>query len=79
VRALYGDGPILVDPRIGTSIADGVMRLFRDPELRNKAIEEGRATARSYTWEKYVKQVCYLLDEFEPVRRCWPAGPWQRD
>lgn len=72
VRALYGEGPILVDPRDENSIAYGIKRLNEDPDFRARRIAIGRKTALSYTYEKYIGQIHHLLDDFEPIRRCWP-------
>jgi glycosyltransferase involved in cell wall biosynthesis len=79
VRTLYGEGPILVDPRDERSIADGIMRLYHDPALRTNCIAVGHETAKSYSYETYVGQIHDLLDDFEPFRRCWPAGSWPQN
>jgi glycosyltransferase involved in cell wall biosynthesis len=72
VRELYGDGPVLVNPRDPVSIAAGIKRLNDDPALRQRCIAVGREMAKSYTYEKYIGQIHRLLDDFEPIRRCWP-------
>jgi glycosyltransferase involved in cell wall biosynthesis len=74
-REQLGDAAVLVDPRSPEQIADAVRRLFADPTERAALIERGRARARRFTSREFVAGVLTWLDEFAPVRRCWPSGP----
>jgi glycosyltransferase involved in cell wall biosynthesis len=74
----YGEGPIFVNAHDAFSIAQGIKRLYDDPQRRAAAIEAGRVMAQSQTSQSYVRHIVDLLDEFEPVRRSWAPGPWPR-
>jgi glycosyltransferase involved in cell wall biosynthesis len=74
-REQLGDAARLVDPRSPTEIADAVRRIFKDPSERTALIERGRPRARRFTSRDFVAGVLTWLNEFEPVRRCWPSGP----
>jgi glycosyltransferase involved in cell wall biosynthesis len=71
VRTLFGEAPILVDPRNPESIAAGVQRAVEDSALRQHCIALGRELAMSNTREQYVSRIHEILDQFEPFRRCW--------
>jgi glycosyltransferase involved in cell wall biosynthesis len=71
VRTLFGDAPILVDPRDEGSIAEGIRQLVQKPEVRQRHIAIGREIAIQNTAARYVGQIEEILDAFEPVRRCW--------
>jgi glycosyltransferase involved in cell wall biosynthesis len=71
VRTLFGDAPVLVDPRSEASIADGIRQLVETPDLRQRCIALGRDIAMKNTCARYVGRIQEILDEFEPVRRCW--------
>lgn len=72
VKALFGDGPVLVDPRDPVTIADGIERVAGNPERRQQALRDGQAMARANTPGKYIEGIYEILDDFERVRRCWP-------
>jgi glycosyltransferase involved in cell wall biosynthesis len=76
VRALFGEAPILVDPRDEGAIAAGIRFLRDKPEQREKRISLGREIALRNTRHDYVRKLCDLFDEFEAIRRAWPSGPW---
>lgn len=70
-REQLGEAALLVPPTDATAAAGAVRRL-EDPSLRASLIEAGRARAAGYTADAYVRGVLDFLDEFEPVRSCWP-------
>jgi glycosyltransferase involved in cell wall biosynthesis len=70
-REQLGDAALLVPPTDAAAAADAVRRC-EDPALRAGLIEAGRETAAGYTSDAYVRGVLDFLDEFEPVRSCWP-------
>lgn len=70
-REQLGDAALLVPPTDASETADAVRRL-EDPALRASLIEAGRERAAGYTADAYVRGVLDFLDEFEPVRSCWP-------
>jgi hypothetical protein len=45
--------------------------VYEDPVLRQSLVERGLKRARQWTGEDYVRSVLAVIDEFEPIRRCW--------
>jgi len=72
VRTLFGDAPVLVNPRSEASIADAIRWLHDDPDQRCQRAKAGKEIATRNTPEKYVRSIHAILDDFEPLRRCWP-------
>jgi glycosyltransferase involved in cell wall biosynthesis len=71
------DTSLLVDGLNTEEIAQAVKRIHSDEELRRELIEKGLRRGVSWTGEHFVKSVMAILDEFEPVRRCWsPSKPY---
>jgi len=66
-----GDAALLVDPRNEEQIAVAVKSLYDNPALRQTLVQRGLERATKWTGEDFVKSVFTILDEFEPVRRCW--------
>jgi len=66
-----GDAALLVDPRDEEQIALAVKSLYDDPALRQTLVQRGLERAARWTGEDYVRSVFAILDDFEPVRRCW--------
>ncbi|NVM22073.1 MAG: glycosyltransferase family 4 protein [Desulfobacterales bacterium] len=66
-----GDAALLVDPKDEEQIAGAIKRLHDDPALRDTLVSRGLSRASKWTAEEFVKSVFSLIDEFEPVRRCW--------
>lgn len=65
------DAALFFDPADPTTITDAIMRLKRDPELRARLVDGGYEVVADRTPEKYLDRVCAIIDEFEPLRRCW--------
>lgn len=72
VKTLYGDTPILVDPKSPEAIASGIKWLLENPDTDRKRARAGRLVAERYSRMKYIKDIVAILDDFEPMRRCWP-------
>ena len=68
---LYGNAALLVDPKNPEEIAQAIHSLQRDPHTRAILIDKGRERASSWTSHDLVRGVFAMLDEFEPIRRCW--------
>ena len=66
-----GDAALLVDPKDEGQIANAVKRLYNDPILRDTLVARGIARASKWTAEDYVRSVLSIIDDFEPIRRCW--------
>ena len=68
-----GDAALLVNPRDPEHIAKAIKLLHDDPTLYQTLIQRGLERASRWTGEDYVKGVLSILDEFEPIRRCWSS------
>ncbi len=66
-----GDAALLVDPKDEKQIASAVKLLHDDPTLRQTLVARGTARASRWTGQDFVRAVFAILDEFEPIRRCW--------
>jgi hypothetical protein len=56
-------------------IAGALKLLSQDKTKRDELISRGKERARRFTGRDFAKGLIALLDEFEPIRRSWPAGP----
>lgn len=66
-----GRAALLFNPCDPADIAASIMRLKEDEECRRRLIGEGKKIASERTPQAYLAKLCELLDEFEPIRRCW--------
>lgn len=58
-----GDAAILVDPFDGEAIAEALVRLAGDPDLRDDLARRGVERARGFTWESAVQQTWRVYTE----------------
>ena len=56
-----GDAAILVDPLDVQSIADGIARIWTDPELRAKLTARGHARSASWTRAEFGERLCEIV------------------
>jgi glycosyltransferase involved in cell wall biosynthesis len=47
-----GDAALLIDPNDVDAIAEGLVRLFGDPALRERLVAAGRGRLATFTWER---------------------------
>lgn len=66
-----GNAALLVDPTNEEQVAMAVKSLYEDLELRRTHMQRGFERASRWTGQDFVRSVFSILDEFEPVRRCW--------
>jgi len=60
------------DPKSEIELVDAILRLYREPGLRDELIQAGfRRNEQIGTAERYVQKMIEVLDEFEPIRQCW--------
>ncbi len=52
MQEIAKDAALYIDPESHTDIADKMMLLYKDENLRNQLIEKGRSTAEEYNWDK---------------------------
>ncbi len=67
-----GDAALIVDHRSAEKLAEGIKRITEDTNLREELIRKGYQRAGSYTTKNYVNDLLGIVDEFEPLRNCWP-------
>ncbi|MCK4353282.1 glycosyltransferase family 4 protein [candidate division WOR-3 bacterium] len=48
---------LLVEPKNPKAIADAVIRIFTNSDLRNRLSKQGRETALKYSWDKVTKRI----------------------
>lgn len=58
---IAGDTAVYVDPYSEVSIADGLLRLLTDNQLRNNLIEKGYRNANRFSWEASVQKLEQVL------------------
>ncbi|HEV2146523.1 MAG TPA: glycosyltransferase family 1 protein [Longimicrobiaceae bacterium] len=61
VPEVVGDAGLLADPEDPRAIAEGVLRLRREPALRAELVRRGRERAASFTWERSARGVADVL------------------
>jgi glycosyltransferase involved in cell wall biosynthesis len=47
-----GDAALMVDPNDVDAIAEGLVRLFGDPDLRERLVATGRERLATFSWER---------------------------
>lgn len=60
----YGQEGLLVEPENERALAGTIVRLLKDPALRQRMGQRGRAKALEYSWEKIARRV---LDYYQEV------------
>lgn len=70
-REQLGDAAMLVNPANTEEIALAINSIHDSPSLRETLVTRGKIRAKSWTGKDYVRGVLSMLDEFEPIRRCW--------
>ncbi|HEY4743503.1 MAG TPA: glycosyltransferase family 1 protein [Desulfuromonadaceae bacterium] len=68
-----GDAALLFDPKDPAEMARRVKELHDAPAMREELIRRGRERAQGWTATDYVGRVLRIIDDFEPVRRCWSS------
>jgi glycosyltransferase involved in cell wall biosynthesis len=66
-----GDAAILFNPANPADMAEAMGRVVDDPIKRSELIDRGLRRVVGLTPENYVGKVFDVLDEIEPMRRCW--------
>ena len=74
-REQLGEAPLYFNPADPQEIAAKIAEVLDNKDTRRRSIEEGAKIARQRTPEAYVSAIYSLLDEFEPIRRCWSHRP----
>ncbi len=61
-----GDAALLADPENEDALAESLRRLAQDPSLREDLIQRGLARARSFTWEKALRETWAVYQRTNP-------------
>jgi glycosyltransferase involved in cell wall biosynthesis len=69
-----GSAALLFDPKKPAEIAQRVKELYDNPTVREDMIRLGRERALRWTATDYVQRVFGIIDDFEPIRRCWSSS-----
>jgi glycosyltransferase involved in cell wall biosynthesis len=51
-----GDAAILIDPNEPTDLAEAILRVISDSQLRCELIHKGKERAKLYSWERTAKE-----------------------
>lgn len=68
-----GKAALLFDPKDPEEMARLIKELHDSPARREEMIRLGRERALSWTAVDYVERIFRIIDDFEPVRRCWSS------
>jgi len=66
---LSGGAAVLVDPTQTGAIADAMLKVLEDPELRDDLAQKGRGRAAIYPWAKSTDELIERLEETTKGRR----------
>lgn len=69
-----GEAALLVKPNDVNHIALAMKRVYEDANLRHELSQKGLTRGKVWTTDDYVNKMLSLLDEFEPIRGCWPSS-----
>ena len=62
LREVVGGAGVLVDPNSVDSIAEGLLKVLMDGNLRREMIRKGLARSKDFTWENTARKT---LEVFE--------------
>lgn len=51
-----GDAAILIDPNDETSLAEAILKVISDSQLRSELVRKGKVRAQKYSWEKNARE-----------------------
>lgn len=60
---IAGDAALLVDPNSIHSIADGMIKISTDSDLRNQLIEKGSIRRQKFSWDKTAKKLWESIEK----------------
>jgi glycosyltransferase involved in cell wall biosynthesis len=66
-----GNAALLFDPASPADIARLILTVHHDAGLRAQLVWRGMEIVSGRSPRAYVEQVCRILHDFEPIRRCW--------
>jgi len=66
MQEIAGDAALYADAESHTAIAEKMMRLYKDEQLRKELIQKGRKLAATYTWDKTAKLLWQTIEKTFP-------------
>ncbi|MFH0897971.1 MAG: glycosyltransferase, partial [bacterium] len=69
-----GTAALFFDPKNYTECAKHVMQLVHKQNLRTILIAKGIQRAQQWTTKDYLEKLVSIIDDFEPIRRCWSSN-----
>jgi len=66
-----GNAAILFDPRDENDLARKIKLLYNNKKYRKMLINRGLKRASKWTSDDFVEGIIKIIDDFEPIRRCW--------
>ncbi len=72
-REYLSDAALYFDPMKPDDIAQAVISVVRDSNVRAKLVESGKRIAETRTPKAYVESLIGVFDEFASVRRLWAS------
>lgn len=72
-REQLADAALLVDATRPQSIAEALLRVHAEPDLRERLVAAGTVRARRWVGSDFAAASLALLDRLEPYVRCWKA------
>ena len=52
MEEIAGDAALYFDPKNHEDIAEKMMRIYKDEDLRKQLIEKGKSVSKQYSWDK---------------------------
>jgi len=74
-----GENAILVRPDDSQALAEGILRLVKDPSLGQKVADKALQMASSYTWEERIRKIEKFIRALPPRGHLRPAGEIPKD
>jgi hypothetical protein len=69
-----GDAALLFDPANPAELAAAIATIVSDQTVRARLIKRGFENASGKSAETYINKVMRVIEEVEPLRRCWSPG-----
>jgi Glycosyl transferases group 1 len=70
-REQLGQGALYFNPCDPRHMAAKIAEVLLNEGCRQQLIDEAMKIVRQRTPRAYISAICEVLDEFEPIRRCW--------
>jgi len=63
VPEIVGDAGLIVDPDNVEALAEAILRVLKDQQLRQRLVQRGYKRAEAFTWEKAARETLDVLEE----------------